>query len=415
LGTPVEFFPGQLSLDRWTNGTYVSSSSVPVHTLIQKDFSIFLHGPTFRPKQRKPQDYAPPLYVSGTVVDKIWRIDNIQPAPSGALAASMKFVAWSSAPSTMWFVPPAHEGGPERFLTAEGNPFVFNPGNHTTEAWLGGVDLVDEDKCTTLFPVGGMDRFFMGKVVNTVQCHSSGFCFFSVWKFYDDSLPASGDCLYWCQTSSVNDPTTCTRSGILANEAGKHICHADGVGAVHGFMVGKTDSDNNNSFDLLLLYTGKGTFDNGDSHIEMLKVVVGQGQTPKTVSRRAWGTDLTNKTVTTGHDVGVDHAWTDDDGKYVWVGSFRKMNNGVHMLEYDTGKLVHSIHGFSSILPNNKYTYVSGVDGQGAWGKPGSVLAVATCQKFGEQLMGGESGVVLIDISGNGTLALSDSNAKVFI
>jgi hypothetical protein len=378
-----------------------SNSTVPAHALTRRDFGIFLHGPHFRPKQRLAGDYAPPVYVSGSLVDKIWRIDNIQPAPGGALAATLKFVSWANAPSTMWFVPPAYAGGPERFLTAEGNPFFVNPGNHTMDVWLGGVDLVDEENCTTLFPVGGMDRL-MGKVVNTVECHASGFCFFSVWKFYDDSLPSNDDCLYWCQTKSLDDPTSCISSGILTDEAGKQLCHRRGKGAVHGFMVGKTDRENSNAFDLLLLYTGKGTFDKGESHMEMLKVVVRRGQAPRTVSRKMWGTDLTNKTVMPGHDVGVDHAWTDDDGKYVWVGSFRKMNDGVHMVEYDTGALVHSIHGISSIIPNKKYTYVSGIAGQGAWGKPGSVLAVATCQEYGSQWTGGESAVVLIDISKGG-------------
>jgi len=235
--------------------------------------------------------------------------------------------------------------------------------------------------------------------VNTVECHASGYCFFSVWKFYDDSLPSNDDCLFWCQTNSPDDPTSCTRSGILTDEGDNKICHVSGTGAVHGFMLGKTDVNNSNSFDMLLLYTGKGTFDKGESHMEMLKIVVSDDGAPKTVSRRAWGTDLTNKSITAGHDVGCDHAWTDDDGKYIWVGSFREKNDGVHMMDYDTGKLVHSIHGISSVITNSKYTYVSGIDGTGSWGKPGSVLAVATCQKYGTQVTGGESAVLLINIS----------------
>ena len=49
---------------------------------------------------------------------------------------------------------------------------------------------------------------------------------------------------------------------------------------------------------------------------------------------------LRQRSVAKPHDVGVDHAWIDDDGKYVWVGTFRQENDGVHMLEYDTGRLV---------------------------------------------------------------------------
>jgi hypothetical protein len=415
LGTPVEFLPVDLQLDSWTDGDYVrSNTSVRAHSLVQKDFGIFLHGPKLRPKQQKSGQYAPPLYVSGSLVDKVWRIDDIQMAPAGALAASMKFVSWASAPSTMWFVPPAYDGGPERFLVAEGNPFYLNPGNHTSEMWAGGVDLVDENKCTTLFPVNAVDRF-AGKVVNTVECHSSGYCFFSVWKFYDDSLPSNDDCLYWCQTSSPDDPTSCTRSGILTDEGDNKICHVSGTGAVHGFMLGKTDVNNSNSFDMLLLYTGKGTFDAGESHMEMLKIVVSDDGAPKTVSRRAWGTDLTNKSITAGHDVGCDHAWTDDDGKYIWVGSFREKNDGVHMMDYDTGKLVHSIHGISSVITNSKYTYVSGIDGTGSWGKPGSVLAVATCQKYGTQVTGGESAVLLINISQDVTQTPMNAVAELIV
>jgi len=45
---------------------------------MQEDFGIFLHGPLFRPKQRKPQDYAPPLYIVGSLTDKIFKITDIK-------------------------------------------------------------------------------------------------------------------------------------------------------------------------------------------------------------------------------------------------------------------------------------------------------------------------------------------------
>merc|ERR1712039_51730 len=151
--------------------------------------------------------------------------------------------------------------------------------------------------------------------------------------------------------------------------------------------------------------TGKGTFDAGDSSIFKLRMEVSRGgpksASVRTLHREPWGAELWQMSVSGPHDVGVDHAWIDDDGKHVWVGTFREKNNGVHMLDYASGKLIHSIHGISSILPG-KYSYTSGIKGIGAWGKAGSLLAVATCEKFGEQFMGGKSAIVLVDISSSG-------------
>jgi len=397
----VTFTSVSLPLMAWddSESNYTSGGSMSAHSFVHNDFGIFLHGPLFRPAQRQAQDFAPPLLVVGSLVDKIWRLEDIRDE-DGSVTAKMKFIAWAAAPSTLYPVPPKTAGSPERFLVAEGNPFLYNPGNHTSSGWLGGVDLVDEEKCTTIFPKGA--EALLGKVVNTVECHESGFCFFSVWKFYDDSLPGAGDdCLYWCRVQSVNDPTTCIEYGVMTNEFGGQICHVDGRGAVHGLKIGKTDASNPMRFDLFLLFTGKGTFDKGDSAIFKLKVTAMpqvKGNTVRTESSTAWGTDLWQRSVAKPHDVGVDHAWIDDDGKYVWVGTFRNHNDGVHMLDYDTGRLIHSIWGIATVIPG-KYTYTAGLSGTGAWGKKGSVLAIATCEEFGQQFFGGHSAVVLIDIS----------------
>merc|ERR1711972_907227 len=259
-----------------------------------------------------------------------------------------------------------------------------------------------------------------GRVVNTVECHSPGFCFFSVWRFYDDSLPGtSDDCLWWCQTTTPSDPSSCVASGVVRDENGDQICHKDGKGAVHGMTVGKTDPQDPKSFDLFLLFTGKGTFDQGDSSIYRLRVQVStggaDGDKVKVLTSRPWGVDLWQKTVQSPeHDVGVDHAWIDDEGQHVWVGTFRKKNDGVHMLEYDTGRLIHSIHGISSIRPD-KYSYTSGIHGVGSYGKPGSFLAVATCEEYGQQFKGGTSDVVLIDISGIRNITLTDVGAATLV
>eukprot|EP00932_Pfiesteria_piscicida_P000547 SRR837773.10533.p1 GENE.SRR837773.10533~~SRR837773.10533.p1 ORF type:complete len:366 (-),score=128.40 SRR837773.10533:50-988(-) len=302
---------------------------------VQDDFGIFLHGPLFRPSQRKAGDDLPNLLVTGSLTDKIFKFTDFKRADN-VITASKKLIAWSPGPSTMHPIPPAYEGGPERYLIAEGNPFIVNPGNHTQQMWRGGVDLVDEEKCTKIFPKNPFVAL-VGRVVNTVECHSSGFCFFSVWKFYDDSMPVlPNDCLYWCRANDVNDPTSCDEVGVLTDDKGQQLCHEKDRGAVHGFKIGKTDPQDASKFDMFLLYTGKGTFDQGDSEIYRLKLQVSfdgkLGKSPyiQTLAKEPWGTDLWQKTVQKPHDVGVDHAWVDDDGKYVWVGTFRNHNDGVH-------------------------------------------------------------------------------------
>merc|ERR1719181_441 len=76
-------------------------------------------------------------------------------------------------------------------------------------------------------------------------------------------------------------------------------------------------------------------------------------------------------------DVGGDHAWVDETGKYVWISCFRVGGLGVHMVEYETGALRYSITGIDSYV-GDQYTYTAGVHGVGTMGKPGSYLALAT-------------------------------------
>merc|ERR1711982_307933 len=46
------------------------------------------------------------------------------------------------------------------------------------------------------------------------------------------------------------------------------------------------------------------------------------------------------------HDVGGDHAWPDESGKYLWVSTFRVSNPGVHMLSNWRADLLRTWHGF---------------------------------------------------------------------
>merc|ERR1712232_919746 len=72
------------------------------------------------------------------------------------------------------------------------------------------------------------------------------------------------------------------------------------------------------------------------------------------------------------HDAGGDHAWPDESGKYLWVSTFRTGNPGVHMLDYETGELIYSVHGMDSLVPKN-YAYSAGI---GSLGTAGSNLVV---------------------------------------
>merc|ERR1711976_335296 len=71
------------------------------------------------------------------------------------------------------------------------------------------------------------------------------------------------------------------------------------------------------------------------------------------------------------HDAGGDHAWPDESGKYLWVSTFRTSNPGVHMLDYETGELIYSVHGMDSLVPKN-YAYSAGIHGIGSLGTTGS-------------------------------------------
>jgi hypothetical protein len=76
-------------------------------------------------------------------------------------------------------------------------------------------------------------------------------------------------------------------------------------------------------------------------------------------------------------DVGGDHVWADESGKYVWVSTFRMANAGIHMLDYFTGELVYSIHGTATHLPHN-YAYSAGIHGGGWLGHPKGMIVLGT-------------------------------------
>jgi hypothetical protein len=230
-----------------------------------------------------------------------------------------------------------------------------------------------------------------GQVVNTVDCHPKlGVCFFSVWKFYDDTKlytnKTGPDCLWYCimKEGGLKGKPDCEKMAIVQDETGEQICSKHGVGAVHGMTVGNTISytdENNGEFDALLVFTGGMKFDVGESSMKKIRCHVSLGadgnKDMKVTSSVAFAQQLFQDTHTAGQDVGGDHAWVDDTGKHVWISTFRLSNPGVHMVDYDTGKLIYSIHGIDSYIEDN-YSYSAGIHGTGSLGVAGSALAVAT-------------------------------------
>merc|ERR1712048_1347284 len=313
------------------------------------------------------------------------------------MIAKQKMVANAIAPSTAWPLEDG-DGNVNGLLVAEGQPFAVSAlldGKHR-ELYFGGVDYISkEPKCDQVFPneIDTDSHMKRGEVVNTVSCQpENGICFFSVWNFYDDSgiWPAAhalgmDDCLHYCVMESMDGSiNNCKFGGVVTDENGERICSKKGQGAVHGMTVAHLDKDDPTQFDIFLVFTGGAVFDGGES--SMKKVRVQKVPEGDMVVRKSevFGRDLFEGTVgrpsTYGHadhDVGGDHAWPDESGKYLWVSTFRVGNPGVHMLDYQTGELLYSIHGLYNLVPNN-YAYSAGIHGLGSLGTPGSTLVVGT-------------------------------------
>jgi len=397
-GDQVDFVAYNLTFNKWNDTTknYTQVGIITSHGRAgaQDTWQMYLHGPKLRPTESVAGDFVAPFYVSATFTNKIYKFENITKLENGTVRATQKMVGNAVAPSTVYPIEDTHSGKVQGLLVAEGNPFWVNSPMHPShmQVFKGGVTYLDKDNCTDMFPLKPETDYKEGKVVNTVDCHeATGVCFFSVWKFYDDqpgmwSNKSAPDCLWVCtlQEGGMDGHPKCVNSTVLLDEEDKPICHVNGLGAVHGFTIGNTvevDNKDNGSFDLFLMYTGGATFDGGHSMLRKINVQVSKTSDGpkriKTLTSEAFGEELFKDTVPPGHDVGGDHAWVDESGKYVWVSTFRVDNPGVHMMDYTTGKLLYSIHGMDSMLKGN-YAYSAGIDGFGRLGKSGSTLAVAT-------------------------------------
>jgi len=264
---------------------------------------------------------------------------------------------------------------------------------------FGGVDYV-KDNCTRIFP-NALDNVSHyktgGDVVNTVSCHpTTGICFFSVWKFYDDQTPMWNnvsrkmfpDCLHYCVMDDLTQADGgCKKGGVVKDENGVAICSKEGVGAVHGMTVAfgpnLTHSDPN-EFDIFLVFTGGATFVGGESSMKKVKCKKDATGDLTVIKSEVFARDLfetsVNRSSGTGmaeKDVGGDHAWADESGKYVWISTFRMPNAGVHMVDYKTGELIYSIKGSPYYLDHN-YAYSAGIHGAGWLGDGQGVLLLGT-------------------------------------
>lgn len=161
------------------------------------------HGPKIRradvKKQKRetasPEAFAkalPPTYFTATYADRFYELDQINasaaPLGSGKLGSgaswtgNLKMMGYAIAPSTVYPIESDDDNEElHGFLVAEGNPFAFDPGNHTSQMNLGGVAYMNASGCKTLFPVAPSPWAKTGRVINTVDCHKRlGMCFLCV-------------------------------------------------------------------------------------------------------------------------------------------------------------------------------------------------------------------------------------------
>merc|ERR1719247_1797182 len=401
-GTRVEFAPHALTVSTWstTGGAELRQKEVGTLTSYAlpgqfHTWQLVLHGPKVRHRERVDNTSIPPVYAYGTWTNQMYRWDNFSLQANGTLAATQRMVGHALAPSTGFPIEDDSSTRMKGLLVAQGQPFYLaNDKNASTQMYKGGVSFIPSTQdpaaqCTPIFPSDDFHKTF-GQVVNTVDCHKgTGVCFFTVWKFYDDQPPfwnpwtelVANDCLYYCIAEGLDSYPTCAKIGVVKDEHGKEVCHQKGVGAVHGMTIGNTDPTDPSVFDILLVFTGKATFTDGESSMKKVTVqVTGQGVQPDLVVRRSvpFAAELFQEAACAkGGDVGGDHAWVDATGKYVWISAFRTAVAGVHMVDYETGSLLYSVQGLNSFVPN-QYAYSSGIHGVGTFGQKGSYLAVAT-------------------------------------
>jgi len=408
---PVTFKPLNLTVLKW-NSSAKKYQDNPVGQLEAHylaggpdDWQMYLHGPMFRPWREQGNFSMPPFYVQATFTNKVYRFEQLKKLGGKGnrgqpMEAVLKVVAHAVAPSTSFPIE-SKTGDLKGMLVAEGQPFFMNAplDPKHMEFTFGGVDYIS-DNCTQIFPNAVDKRSHLhtgGDVVNTVACHPyTGICFFTVWRFFDDQPPIWNnltkkmmpDCLHYCVADSLDTiQGGCKKGGVVRYETGEPICSKKGVGAVHGMTVAFGDNlvhKDPNEFDIFLVMTGGAQFVGGESSMRKVTCRKTDSGDLEVKSSEVFGRDLFETSVgrksPTGMapvDVGGDHVWADESGKYVWVSTFRMANAGIHMLDYKTGELIYSIHGTATHLPHN-YAYSAGIHGGGWLGHPKGMIVLGT-------------------------------------
>merc|ERR1712224_228349 len=144
------------------------------------------------------------------------------------------------------------------------------------------------------------------------------------------------DCLHYCIADSLDQVhAVCKKGGVVTDENGEQIRSKPGVGAVHGMTVSTVVHPDPNEFDIFLVFTGGAQFVGGESSMKKVLCRKNNSGDLEVLKSEAFGRDLfeasVNRSSPTGMapvDVGGDHAWVDESGKYVWVSTFRLENAG---------------------------------------------------------------------------------------
>jgi hypothetical protein len=201
------------------------------------------------------------------------------------------------------------------------------------------------------------------------------------------------DCLHYCITDGLeNMANGCKKGGVVKDEHGEPICSKSGVGAVHGMTVAfgaNLTHKDPNEFDIFLVMTGGAQFVGGESSLQKVLCMRDANGDLVVKKTQLFGRDLfetsVNRTSPYGKapvDVGGDHAWADESGKYLWVSTFRTANAGVHMLDYETGDLIYSIHGTATFqgqgIAKHNYAYSAGIHGGGWLGHERGTILLGT-------------------------------------
>eukprot|EP00004_Rigifila_ramosa_P015703 TRINITY_DN3664_c0_g1_i5.p1 TRINITY_DN3664_c0_g1~~TRINITY_DN3664_c0_g1_i5.p1 ORF type:complete len:462 (+),score=128.11 TRINITY_DN3664_c0_g1_i5:868-2253(+) len=410
-----------LDVDAWnaTTKTYTTVGSIfaQAFSSVSGDFGsdreigTSLHAANVNPIGHDETDpITADIFFGGSFTNKYYKIEGLRHSEINrpeSTTAQLSEYAYGLSPASMLNVEAA-DGSLAGHLIAGGTPFLVNvdpnPVPGPPVLFKGSVAFLpatQSDSCDMLFPPPELDE--QGKCINTAACHfESGVCLFTGWKFMSPSNVLDPDCLYSCILDDVHMPTGCVAWSIVQFSNGTDVCMTPVVpdthfgGGPHSVVVGETLSQDNNTFEIVLLFTGESALlgPGGATHLEKL-ILRREGNDVITLSEQIYGEQLWKDTVETGYDVGLDKMWLQRDKRILWIITIRDSNAGAHAVDYASGDLLLSLHGFNGTIPD-QYTYPAGISGYGSAGAAGSFLNIVCGTN---NAAAGLASVVLIDIS----------------